>query len=257
MTGLQPSRGSGNAADGRDSGPDPFFEEMANFYDHRQKARVFGERQELFLEVGRAVLRDSHKERPLCLDLGCGPGAISVALAQLGFEVIGVDGSKAMVELANAAAAQAGSSVASRCSFVRDDLSDFLAGSAQQADFILSSSVFEYLPEPQTVLELVSRRLTASGRFAVSIPNRHSLSRRLEWLDLLRLPKDQRYTSHWRNSMDERAVIEEGRSLGLVPVHTSYFGTLAPRGVPLLRRWAGHRRIGTLTMIVFTAARTG
>jgi 2-polyprenyl-3-methyl-5-hydroxy-6-metoxy-1,4-benzoquinol methylase len=257
MTGLRPSHGSGKPADSGDTGRDPFFEEMASFYDRRQKARVFGERQDRFLEVGRAVLRDSRTERPICLDLGCGPGAISVALAQLGFEVIGVDGSKAMVKLANAAATQAGSSVAKRCSFVCDDLKDFLAESAQQADYILSSSVFEYLPDPETVLDLVARRLRGSGRFAVSIPNRHSLPRRLEWLDLLRLPKDQRYTSHWRNSMDERALIEEGSRLGLAPVDTSYFGTLAPRGRPLLQRWAGHRRIGTLTMIVFAAPPVG
>src|SRR6266571_7099913 len=188
MTDLRPTCGTPRSADGKDSRLDPFFEEMANFYDCRQKAFVFGERQELFLEAGREVLRNSHSDRQLCLDLGCGPGAISVALAQLGFEVIGVDGSKAMIELANAAAAEAGSSVASRCSFVCDDLSDFLARSAEEADYILSSSVFEYLPEPETVLDLVSRRLTASGRFAVSIPNRHSLPRRLERLDLLQLP---------------------------------------------------------------------
>jgi 2-polyprenyl-3-methyl-5-hydroxy-6-metoxy-1,4-benzoquinol methylase len=252
MTGLQPSRGSGRPADGGDSGPDAFFEEMADFYARRQKARDFDERQAVFLEAGRAALRDSGKERPLCLDLGCGPGAISVELAQLGFEVIGVDASKAMVELANSAAAEAGSSVASRCSFVCDDLSAFLAGIAREADYILSSSVFEYLSDPVTVLDLVSRHLTASGRFAVSVPNRHSLVRHLQSLLLLRLAKDQRYTSHWRNSTDERALIEEGGWLGLVPVQTLHFGTIPLRGRPTFHRWAAHKRIGTMTVIVFT-----
>jgi 2-polyprenyl-3-methyl-5-hydroxy-6-metoxy-1,4-benzoquinol methylase len=251
MTGLQPSRGSGKPADKGASGPDAFFEEMADFYARRQKARDFDERQAIFLEAGRTALRDSGKERPLCLDLGCGPGAISVALAQLGFEVIGVDASKEMVKLANAAAAQAGSAVGSRCSFVCDDLSAFLGGIAREADYILSSSVFEYLPDPVTVLNLVARHLTASGRFAVSIPNRHSLLRRLQSLLLLRVAKDQRYTSHWRNSVDECALIDEGGRLGLVPLRTLHFGTIALRGRPTFDRWAARKRIGTMTMIVF------
>ncbi len=254
---MRTSRGSGESTDGGDIGPDAFFEEMADFYARRQKARVFDERQAMFLEAGRAALRDSRTDQPRCLDLGCGPGAISVALAQLGFEVIGVDASKAMVELANEAAAQAESSVASRCSFVCDDLSAFLAKIEHHADYILSSSVFEYLPDPVVVLDLVSHRLTASGHFAVSLPNRHSLPRQLQSLELLRVPKDQRYTTHWRNSMDERTLIEESSRLGLFPLQTSYFGTIAPRGRPLLRRWESHRRIGTLTMLVFTAQHPG
>ena len=253
MTDLQSNRGSGKPADRGESGSDAFFEQMADFYAARQKARDFDEREAKFLEAGRTALRDSGRAQPLCIDLGCGPGAISVALAGLGFEVIGVDASQGMVELANAAAAQAGSSVANRCSFVCDDLSAFLAGTRRHADYILSSSVFEYLPDPVMVLNLVSRHLTESGNFAVSIPNRRSLTRHLQSLELLRVPKEQRYTRHWRNSLDEDELIEEGRKLGLVPVKVSYFGTIAPRGRPALHRWAGHSRIGTLTMVVFTA----
>ena len=257
MTGLQPSSGSGKPADRGVSGPDAFFEEMADFYARRQKALDFDERQTIFLEAGRAALRDSREERPLCFDLGCGPGAIGVELAQLGFEVIGVDASKAMVELANAAAVQAGLSVASRCSFVCDDLSTFLAGNSRVADYILSSSVFEYLPDPVTVLDLVTRHLTASGRFAVSKPNRHTLVRHFQSLLLLRLAKDQRYTSHWRNSMDERALIAEGGGLGLVPADTLHFGTISLRGRPVFDRWAAHKRVGTMTVIVFAAKSAG
>ena len=253
MTEMQPSSGSGKPADKAVRGPDAFFEEMADFYARRQKALDFDERQAIFLEAGHAALRDSSQERPLCFDLGCGPGAISVELAQLGFEVIGVDASKAMIELANAAAVQAGPSVASRCSFVCDDLSAFLAGNQRVADYILSSSVFEYLPDPVTVLDLVSRHLTASGRFAVSIPNRRSLLRHFQSLLLLRLAEDQRYTSHWRNSMDERALIADGGGLGLVPIHTLHFGTISLRGRPVFERWAAHKLVGTMTVIVFAA----
>src|SRR5438309_2198792 len=257
MTEMQPRSSRGKPVDKGVSGSDAFFEEMADFYARRQKALDFDVRQAIFLEAGNAALRDSRKERPLCFDLGCGPGAISVELAQLGFEVIGVDASKAMVELAKAAAVQAGPSVASRCSFVCDDLSTFLAGNSRVADYILSSSVFEYLPDPVAVLDLVSRHLAASGRFAVSIPNRHSLLRHFQSLLLLRLAKDQRYTSHWRNSMDERALIADGGGLGLVPIHTLHFGTISLRGRPVFNRWAAHKLIGTMTVIVFAAKSAG
>lgn len=64
---------------------------MADFFDWR---------------VAHLVLERSTTDRPLCLDLRCGPGAISFALARLGFDTVGVDSSAAMADIPTEAATE-------------------------------------------------------------------------------------------------------------------------------------------------------
>jgi SAM-dependent methyltransferase len=227
----------------------PFFGEMADFFDWRAQTESFRERERRFLEVGRLVLERSSAERPLCLDLGCGPGAISLALARLGFDTIGVDSSAAMVELATKAATESVEGNG-RCTFECMDLGQFLEGFSGQADLIVSSSVFEYLEDPTRALERVARRLRAGGTFATSVPNPRSIYRWVEPALLLRKPRDLRYRREWRNRMGARELIKEGRVFGLGDAETSYFGQIVIKGRPLLARFTRFPFIGTMTLVV-------
>jgi 2-polyprenyl-3-methyl-5-hydroxy-6-metoxy-1,4-benzoquinol methylase len=227
----------------------PFFGEMADFFDWRTQTESFRERERRFLEVARLVLTRSSAERPLCLDLGCGPGAISLALARLGFDTIGVDSSAAMVELATKAATESGEGKG-RCTFECMDLGGFLEGFTGEADFIVSSSVFEYLEDPIRTLELVAGRLRAGGTFATSVPNLRSIYRWVEPALLLRKPRDVRYRREWRNRMTARQLIKEGRAFGLEPAQASYFGQIVIKGRPVLARFTRFPFIGTMTLVV-------
>lgn len=93
-----------------------FFGEMADFFDWRTQTESFRERESRFLEVAHLVLERSTTDRPLCLDLRCGPGAISLALARLGFDTIGVDSSAAMVDMPTKAATESDEGTG-RCTF--------------------------------------------------------------------------------------------------------------------------------------------
>jgi len=93
------------------------------------------------------------------LDLGCGPGYLSVRLAERGFEVVAVD-LVAPVETHPGVR------------FVSADLNalDRLPVDGQ-FDYILLADVVEHLLEPERMLRWVSNRLAAGGKAVLCVPN--------------------------------------------------------------------------------------
>ena len=91
------------------------------------------------------------------LDLGCGPGNITLPLARRfpGAQVIGVDGSPAMLQVARDRANQQGLSIDLRCSTLQD-----LA--LEPVDLIVSNSLLHHLHEPGLLWGL-TRKLAAPG----------------------------------------------------------------------------------------------
>ena len=92
------------------------------------------------------------------LDLGGGTGALAVRLARLGAHVTLLDASRAMLDLANRAAQEAG--VAEKIAFTHGNatqLADlFDAGSF---DLVLCHNVLEFVDDPCTVLRSAARML--------------------------------------------------------------------------------------------------
>lgn len=110
-------------------------------------------------------LRDRAKGSRI-LDIGCGSGRYSVELAAMGAEVVGVDESRAMLDLARAAAAKAG--VDGRCSLVHAPFQSFEAGTP--FDYSIAIGLFDYIFDPASFLAKV-RSLTRKG-FLASFPVR-------------------------------------------------------------------------------------
>jgi SAM-dependent methyltransferase len=231
--------------------PDPFFDQEADFYDRRSKADDFQEREGKFLAVARrALAQSSSTEEPLCIDLGCGPGAITLRLAELGFRAIGVDSSPKMIELAEKARAGSDPTVRRNVTFHHSDLDGFLQTFEGAANYILSSSVFEYLTDPIRVLSGAAARLQSRGLLAISVPNPRSLYRMAEPLILSRYPADQRYTSHWRNSVRAPDLARAAVGCRLRVVEMSHFGPLGLRGKALFPRLSHLSLVGTMTLVV-------
>ncbi|MDH4063059.1 MAG: methyltransferase domain-containing protein [Acidobacteriota bacterium] len=101
------------------------------------------------------------------LDVGCGSGRYSVALAKSGaIRVVGVDGAAQMIELARTAAREAG--VADRCDF---EVTGFLERPADERfDVVVATGYFDYLDDPLPHLQ----RMVAMGRHRLflSFPKR-------------------------------------------------------------------------------------
>lgn len=98
------------------------------------------------------------------LDLGCGPGDIPVALAQLrpAWSLVAVDGAEAMLQIARQRARTAR---ATNLRFVRDDAKTLgmLEGTF---DVISSNSLLHHLPDPSPLWKQVCR---LAGRGAVAM----------------------------------------------------------------------------------------
>ena len=82
----------------------PWFNEVAEFLGeaYLRNAFTMGTEQEVAFLVAHLGLSPPAR----VLDAGCGPGRHSLALAALGFEVVGIDLSPDFVALARAAATE-------------------------------------------------------------------------------------------------------------------------------------------------------
>ena len=229
-----------------------YFDDLAGSFRARYDASpAFQQRRALFLEVGKAALArvrlqepgtSVSSEKPLCLDLGCGPGAIALALAQQGFRVLGVDSSNAMIEEARALNRGA------ECEFRVGDLLGFLRETRERPALIVCSSVLEYLEDPAEVVRICARLLAPGGTLALSVPNHGSLLRSLEPLAQRLVPRGSRYLDRWANRLGLTDYLALGRASGLTPLEVRHFG-FPVRGKALFGPLSSRSLFGTLTLI--------
>jgi S-adenosylmethionine-dependent methyltransferase len=118
-------------------------------------------------DLAFANLQDSlsplQANKPMhALDVGCGPGATAVRLAQLGFQVSCLDLSQAMLDLARRAAEEA--EVLSKVTLRRGDAAQLTnLFPAASFDVILCHNLLEYVDDPTTVLHGAARALRDSS----------------------------------------------------------------------------------------------
>lgn len=106
------------------------------------------------------------------LDFGCGTGEIARALASGGYAVTGCDLSPAMVAAARSRTPANGPTYVV-LDAARLPILPFADG---QFDVVLSSSVFEYLPDPAAQLRELRRVLRPGGWLIATVPDpRHPL----------------------------------------------------------------------------------
>jgi len=96
------------------------------------------------------------------LDAGCGNGAIAGRLAEMGYQVTGIDCSEDGIAIARKAHPKVRFEVAS----VYDDLRPIM----EVTDLVLSSEVIEHLFDPQSYLENMSRTLRPGGWIILTTP---------------------------------------------------------------------------------------
>ena len=113
-------------------------------------------------------------------DLGCGPGAHALALARRGYDVVGIDGSPAMVEAARARAAR--DKISAR--FDVADVRAPLRFADASLTGVLAILVLQHLPDPAAFTAEIRRCLRPGGHLLITAPSRDSTplsSQNLYW----------------------------------------------------------------------------
>jgi SAM-dependent methyltransferase len=105
-------------------------------------------------------------------DLGCGPGAHALALARRGYDVVGVDGSPRMVEVARARAARDGVDA----TFDVHDVNAPLRFANASLGGVLAILVLQHLPRPAAFVAEIRRCLRPGGHLLITAPARDNTS---------------------------------------------------------------------------------
>lgn len=118
-----------------------------------------GESGEKLTRVFVEVVKKLEGVRSIC-DLGCGNGHISGRLAELGFEVTGVDASRSGIQIARRAYPKA--------QFVEALIDRELK--LGQFDLVVSSDVIEHMYRPSDLLEAAHAQLKPGGQILIGTP---------------------------------------------------------------------------------------
>lgn len=146
-----------------------YHDDLATGWSGRYASGGFQRRADFF---GREVL-PLLAPRGRWIDVGCGSGVFSRILENLGADVLGVDGSSAMIEAARAG----GGAPAPRYEVRTIEL---LYREPGGFEGVLCLSVIEYLDDPTAGLAILTRLLRPGGVLALSAPNRRSGLRRAQ-----------------------------------------------------------------------------
>ena len=181
--------GSANGAGGASgAGEGPYAGAFAAIYDqlitkdysYARYARYLDAQIRRHRRAGSATQRlspgfGSQPERPIVADLGCGSGGMCVELARLGYDMIGIDRSPAMLAIAQEKARAAGVDAL----FLQQDMRSFeLFGTA--AAIVSTIDAMNYvtsLAGLRRVFSLVANYLDPGGVFVFDVNTRHKLER--------------------------------------------------------------------------------
>lgn len=201
-----------------------WYTSIAEAFDRRYRsAPSFLERHRLLTRV----LASYGGPEKRALDVGCGTGVLSFAMAKAAQSVLAIDGSEEMIRICRQ---KQQADRAENVRFAHCQIAELPWRVAEQFDVILCSSVLEYVDDLDAVLASLRALLAPEGVLVLSLPNRTSLFRRIEPVafKLIRRPRYYAFVKH----VSTRAELEQRLArhrLGLV--ETAYFGA-----IPLLSR---------------------
>jgi ubiquinone/menaquinone biosynthesis C-methylase UbiE len=203
-----------------------FFDAYANDFSaiygnqntlvHAVVNRVF--RRSMVLRYERSLAGCMPIEGKSVIDIGCGPGHYSVALATRGAaRVLGVDFAPGMIDIARTRAADAG--VTDRCTF---RLGDFLEATGDETfDYAVVMGFMDYIADPRGLIEKVLR--VCHGKAFFSFPVEGGL---LAWQRRLRYRS--RCPLYLYSEPQIRTLFSGlgARAVSVEPIDRDYFVTL-------------------------------
>ncbi len=137
-------------------------------------AKKYQQRHSYVFEYGRAVL-DLLAAQPgeRVLDLGCGSGQLTAAIARTGAAVVGLDSSPEMLASARAQHPE--------IEFRLDDIADFTLESP--VDAVFSNAVLHWVKNADGAARCISRALKSGGRFIAEFGGHGNIQSIVDALD--------------------------------------------------------------------------
>jgi len=151
-----------------------FFDQYAHDFD-----AIYGTKQNLLNKIINPLFRKSMWiryeksisysdpiENKSVLDIGCGPGHYSIALAKKGAKkVLGVDFADGMIEIAKNRAKNEG--VEDKCEFINKDIFEFK--DEKVFDYSIIMGVMDYIEHPEEMIEKVISLTSGKAYFSFPI----------------------------------------------------------------------------------------
>jgi SAM-dependent methyltransferase len=162
------------------------------------------------------------------LDLCCGPGRCSIALAKRGFSVTGVDRTKYLLDKARAKA----SAVGAKIEWVQKDMRDFVRADsfALVLSMFTSFGYFDDRQEDMIVLENMFTSLRQGGACLIEVLGKERLAKILQrttstlLADGTMVVERHEIFDDWTRVRNEWLVIRNGRAKSFKFHHTIYSG---------------------------------
>lgn len=184
------------------------YDDLAEIYDHFQKD-IDPVRWANYLD---AIVRrfgpekgDGRDGRLLLCDLGCGTGGVSLEMHKLGYDVIGIDTSRLMLEKARDKAASSGADILFLC---QDITKMELFGTVDV--FVCLLDTVNHLVRKSDFLRMLtsfSNYLNKGGLFIFDIATPHHLEETLGNHFFYTVEED--YTLLWENRFSEKTQISK------------------------------------------------
>lgn len=209
----------------------------AQFARKYESSVAFSERFRVWTNLFEQYIKSTDQ----VMDLGCGSGVFSHYLAQKGCQVLGIDGSRAMIDLCNQ------QKTATTVRYVQQSLPFSGPDQYDGQDAIVMSSLLEYIADT-TLMQQVKDLLKPNGLLIVSMPNALSVYRRVERI-LFRLTGYPAYFTHARNRPTESAFRQQLTNTGFDVLEIVYFSGHDPIS-RLLNPWLSRRYTNNLFVMV-------
>ena len=103
------------------------------------------------------------------LDVGCGGGILTEALARRGASVLGLDASEAVIRVAGHHAQESGLEI----DYIAGSLEEFAAETASRFDVITCMELLEHVPDPQALLRSCALLSRPGGHLFLATINRN------------------------------------------------------------------------------------